>query len=106
MSVELEKLHHMLVQMRLEDVTGDNRTDIRASSIQCFAGEDNKYLIAGGDANAAKLLQQLSAFKVCRSKSDHQLACYYLQTSGPQEADKEKARKEGEKCSQWYYSAF
>ena len=54
MSVELEKLHHMLVQMRLEDVTG----------------EDNKYLIAGGDANAAKLLQQLSAFKVCRSKSN------------------------------------
>ena len=48
MSVELEKLHQMLVQMRLEDVTGD----------------DNKYLIAGGDANAAKLLQQLSAFKV------------------------------------------
>jgi len=62
MSVELEKLHQMLVQMRLEDVTGD----------------DNKYLIAGGDANAAKLLQQLSAFK----------------TSGPQEADKDKTRKE------------
>ena len=52
MSVELEKLHQMLVQMRLEDVTGD----------------DNKYLIAGGDANAAKLLQQLSAFKVCSSR--------------------------------------
>ena len=48
MSVELEKLHHILVQMRLEDVTG----------------EDNRYLIAGGDATAAKLLQQLSAFKV------------------------------------------
>ena len=25
MSVELEKLHHLLVQMRLEDVTGENR---------------------------------------------------------------------------------
>ena len=60
MSVELEKLHQMLVQMRLEDVTGD----------------DNKYLIAGGDANAAKLLQQLSAFKVCSSRNgDGQLSC-------------------------------
>ena len=52
MSVELEKLHHLLVQMRLEDVTG----------------EESKYSVGGGDANAAKLLQQLSAFKVHLSK--------------------------------------
>lgn len=62
MSVELEKLHHLLVQMRLEDVTGD----------------ESKFLEAGGDVNAAKLLQKLSAFKA----------------SGNQETDKDRSKKE------------
>jgi len=61
-SVELEKLHQLLVQMRLEDVTGDQ----------------TKTLQAGGDPSAAKLLQQLSAFKA----------------SGVREDDKDKSKKE------------
>ena len=81
MSVELEKLHHILVQMRLEDVTG----------------EDSRYLIAGGDATAAKLLQQLSAFKVSSGRKCRPVVASCLQASGPQEADKDKTRKEGER---------
>ena len=47
-SVELEKLHCRLVQLRLEEVTG----------------EEGGHLLSGGDIHTAQLLQRLKQYQV------------------------------------------
>ena len=47
-SVELEKLHYQLVQLRLEDMTRD----------------DNHHVLRGGDVHTAKLINQLKQYQV------------------------------------------
>ena len=47
-SVELEKLHCRLVQLRLEEVTG----------------EEGGHLLGGGDIHTARLLQRLKQYQV------------------------------------------
>ena len=47
-SVELEKLHCRLVQLRLEEVTG----------------EEGGHLLSGGDIHTARLLQRLQQYQV------------------------------------------
>ena len=86
--------------MRLEDVTGEFSLKT-ASSVPitpvCLSGDQSKHLLAG-DVNAAKLLQQLSAFKVKGLPNPEQLIHpSTFQTSGNQEADKDKSKKEGKK---------
>ena len=48
MSVELEKLHCRLVQLRLEEVTG----------------AEGGHLLSGGDIHTAQLLQRLKQYQV------------------------------------------
>ena len=50
MSVELEKLHCRLVQLRLEEVTGEEG--------------GHGHLLSGGDIHTAQLLQRLKQYQV------------------------------------------